>query len=50
MTDVELKVNDKDIPLNDIMEKMLNNIIGGFLKSIKGIPEDVENINININH
>jgi hypothetical protein len=48
MADVDLTVNDKDIPLNDIMESMLINIIRGYLKSIKGIPEEIEEININI--
>jgi len=46
--EIELEVNGKNIPLNDIMESMLNNIIRGYMKSIKGIPEDIEEININI--
>lgn len=48
MVNVDLKVNEKDIPLNDIMEKMLNNIIRGYLKSMKGVPDEIETIDINI--
>jgi hypothetical protein len=46
--EIELEVNRKDIPLNEIMQAMLNNIIRGYLKSIKGIPDEIEEISINI--
>jgi hypothetical protein len=48
MAEVNLKVNEKEIPLNEIMESMLKNIILGYLKSMKGIPEDIKTIDITI--
>lgn len=48
MTEVILKVNEKNIPLNDFMEQMLTNLLLGFLKTAKAIPEDIKNINIEI--
>ena len=39
----------KKIPLKDFMEGMLTNIILGYLKSTKEIPENIENIKIEIN-
>ena len=41
---VNLKVNEKEVPLKDFMEGMLTNIILGYLKSTKGVPENIENI------
>ena len=43
---VNLKVNEKEIPLKDFMEGMLTNIILGYLKSTKAVPENIENIKI----
>ena len=48
MSNVNLKVNDREIPLNDLMENMLENLILGYLKSAKEIPEDIKNIKIEI--
>ncbi len=48
MAEIKLEVNEKEIPLNEIMQAMLKNITMGFLKSIKGIPEDINTINISI--
>lgn len=48
MTGVKLLVNDKDIPLNELMRDMLSNIILGYLKSVKNIPEDKKTIKIEI--
>ena len=45
----ELKVNDAEVPLNDLMESMLENIILGYLKSTKGLPESIKKIEIKIN-
>jgi len=45
---VKLVVNEKEIPLKDFMEGMLTNIILGFLKSTKGVPDSIEDINIEI--
>jgi hypothetical protein len=49
MTTVILSVNDKKIPLKDFMQEMLGNIILGYLKTTKGVPENIENIKIEIN-
>jgi len=48
MAEINLNVNENEIPLNEIMESMLKNIILGYLKSMKGIPEDIKTINITI--
>jgi len=48
MDSVNLKINEKDIPLNELMETMLTNIILGYLKSAKKIPEEIKQIKIEI--
>jgi len=48
MSSVNLKINEKDIPLNELMESMLTNIILGYLKSAKKIPEEIKQIKIEI--
>ena len=48
MSDVKLNVNEKDIPLKDFMGGLLINIILGYLKSAKGIPEEIKEIKISI--
>ena len=48
MADVNLKVNDEKVPLNDFMEDMLKNLMVGYLKATKGIPEDINLINVEI--
>ena len=48
MTEIKLKVNDEDIPLNDMMEDMLKNLLLGYLKSAKGIPKEIKTIDISI--
>ena len=48
MTDVNLKVNDEKVPLNDFMEEMLKNLMVGYLKAAKGIPEDIKSIRVEI--
>ena len=49
MTEVVLKVNEIDVPLNDFMEQMLTNLLLGYLKTAKEIPEDINSIKIEIN-
>ena len=49
MTKVVLKVNEKDVPLNDFMEQMLINLLVGYLKTAKEIPDDINSIKIEIN-
>lgn len=39
--EINLKINNKKISLNDLMESMLKNLILGYLKSVKGVPEDL---------
>ena len=48
MPNVNLKVNDKEIPLNEIMTKMLTNILTAFVNTLKKIPEDKTKIQVNI--
>ncbi|MHA1257037.1 MAG: hypothetical protein ACTSPS_15715 [Promethearchaeota archaeon] len=48
MTDVKLEVNEKEIPLNDLMKDILSNIIQGYLKSAKKLPDDIKSIKVNI--
>ncbi|MBD3195036.1 MAG: hypothetical protein GF317_08285 [Candidatus Lokiarchaeota archaeon] len=48
MADVKLEVNENEVPLNDLMEEMLENLIFGYLKSAKGIPKDIKTIGIEI--
>ena len=48
MSNVNIKVNDEKVPLNDFMEEMLKNLLVGYLKAAKGIPEDIKSINVEI--
>jgi len=48
MIEVKLIINDKEIPLNDLMRDMLTNIILGYLKSAKNVPEEKKSIKIEI--
>jgi hypothetical protein len=49
MTTTNVTVNERKIPLKDFMQEMLANIILGYLKTTKGVPENIENIKIEIN-
>jgi hypothetical protein len=48
MSDVNLLVNDEKVPLNDFMEAMLENLLLAYLKTAKGIPEEIKSINVKI--
>lgn len=48
MATAEMKVDGKDIPLNELMETMLINILLGYVKSAKEIPKDKKIIEIKI--
>lgn len=48
MPEIKLKINDGEVPLNEMMREMLINIILGYLKAAKGIPSDKKSINIEI--
>jgi hypothetical protein len=45
---LKLKVDGKEIPLNDFVEKILNGSITGAINSLKGIREDWQKIEIEI--
>ena len=48
MENVKLEVNDKEIALNEIMTKVISNIINGFLDALNDIPEVRKKINLEI--
>ncbi|MFX1376737.1 MAG: hypothetical protein ACFFA0_13085 [Promethearchaeota archaeon] len=48
MVNAILTVNEKQIPLKEFMQDMLTNIILGYLKSTKAVPENIETIKIEI--
>ena len=48
MTEVKLIIDEKEIPLNDLMREMLINLILGYLKSAKNIPEEQKSIKIEV--
>ncbi len=48
MTEVVLDVNQKKIPLNDMMQAMLSNIILGYLKAAKDMPKEIKTIKVDI--
>ena len=48
MKKITLKVNEKDIPLNEIMSNMLTNILSAFVNTLKKIPEDMNDIHVHI--
>ncbi|MBY9002940.1 MAG: hypothetical protein KGD73_03115 [Candidatus Lokiarchaeota archaeon] len=45
---VKIEVDDKEIPLNEIMSNVIANIVDGFLDALKDIPEVRKKINIEI--
>ena len=45
---LKLKVDGKDISLNEFVEKLLNGTITGAVTSLKGIKEDWRKIEIEI--
>ena len=45
---LKLKVDGKDIPLNEFVEKLLNGTVTGAITSLKGIKEDWKKIEIEI--
>ncbi len=48
MSEVNIKVNGEKVPLNDFMEDMLKNLIFGYLKAAKGIPDDIKSVSVEI--
>lgn len=47
---MKLKVDGKEIPLNEFVEKILNGTIVGAVTSLKGIKEDWKKIEIELSH
>jgi hypothetical protein len=45
---LKLKVDGKEIPLNEFVEKIMNGTITGAVTSLKGIKEDWKKIEIEI--
>ncbi|NPA69921.1 MAG: hypothetical protein GXO26_03865 [Crenarchaeota archaeon] len=45
---VKVVVNGVEIPLNDFVRKLCSNIILGLLKSLKGVPDDVRYVRIEL--
>jgi len=48
MENVKLEINDKEIPLNEIMSNVISNIVDGFLDALKNLPEVRKKINLEI--
>jgi len=49
MKETNLIVNEKEIPLNELMQDMLKNLVLAYLKSAKKIPEVIKKVQIEIN-
>lgn len=47
---LKLKVDGKDIPLNDFVEKMLSGTVVGAVTSLKGIKQEWKKIEIDISN
>ncbi len=47
-TAMKLKIDGKDIPLNEFVEKIMQGIIVGGVTSLRGIKEDWKKIEIEI--
>jgi hypothetical protein len=45
---LKLKIDGKEIPLNDFVERILNGTITGAVVSLRGIKEDWKKIEIQI--
>ena len=48
MTEINLQVNDQEIPLNPIMTTVLSNIIVGFIEALKDVPQEKKDIKVEI--
>ena len=46
--DMKLKVDGKEVPLNEFVEKFMSGSITGALASLKGINEDWKKVEIEI--
>ena len=48
MKELNLIVNEKEIPLNDFIKEILANVTKGFVSSLKEIPENINKIKVEI--
>lgn len=48
MLNVKLLVNEKEIPLKNIMQSILANIVDGFVTALNYVPEERKTIKIEI--
>jgi hypothetical protein len=48
--ETELWVDDKQLPLNHMMQETLGNILAGFAKTMKGAEENAEKIEVKVKH
>ena len=46
--EMKLMIDDKEIPLNDFVEKILTGMVTGAVTSLRGIKEDWKKIEIKI--
>lgn len=46
--EISLRVNGGEIPLKPFIQKMLQGLILGFLKSLRGVPEEIRQIEVKI--
>ena len=48
MSDVKLLVNEKPVPLKEIMQTILANVVDGFVSALNEVPEERKTISIEI--
>ena len=48
MSDVKLYVNEKSVPLKEIMQTILANVVDGFVSALNEVPEERKTISIEI--
>ncbi|WP_287586897.1 hypothetical protein [Candidatus Borrarchaeum sp.] len=46
--DVELQVNGNNIPLHKFAQKIWRGVIIGLVKELKGVPDDIHNVKLQI--
>ncbi len=49
MLNVKLLVNEKEIPLKNIMQSILANMVDGFVTALNYVPKERKTIKIEIN-
>ena len=46
--DVELQVNGNNIPLHKFAQKIWRGVIVGLVKELKGVPDDISDVKLQI--